>query len=295
MGPKIGAVALVAAALCWGSTVVLIKVASRGLNVLGITIIELTAAVILLAGALLIRGKPLPRPSKGIVIAGLLEPGLAYPLINAGLARTSGSHAALLLGAESVFVIAIAAAVLRVMPSRLVIIGSAIAFVGSALLADGGGGSATVNGDLLVLVGAITSAGYVVMAHRLSDDVDPLTFTSYQFFIGWLVTLPVAVTVVLLGHHHPFGTAQPRYVVAGILTGVVGSAMAFGLYNWALGRVSSALAGTSLTLIPVFGIALSAIFLGEDLTLLTGIAGAAVLAGILLTRNGEAEVVNARG
>ncbi|MCW2496259.1 DMT family transporter [Jatrophihabitans sp.] len=290
---RVGIVALVAAAACWGSTVVLIKISSRGLNVLGLTFIELTAAVVLLGGALLVRGRPLPRPSAGIVAAGLLEPGLSYPLINAGLARTSGSHAALLLGAESVFVIAIAAAVLRVMPSRLVIVGSAIAFAGSALLADGGGGAATVTGDLLVLAGAVTSAGYVVMAHRLSDATDPLTFTSYQFFVGWLVTLPVAVGVALFGHGHPFGTAQPRYVVAGVATGIVGSAMAFGLYNWALGRVSSALAGTSLTLIPVFGIALSAIFLGEGLTVLTGIAGVAVLLGVILARNGEAEVVNA--
>jgi drug/metabolite transporter (DMT)-like permease len=63
--------------------------------------------------------------------------------------------------------------------------------------------------------------------------------------------------------------------------------VAFLLYNWALRSVSTALAGTSLTLIPVFGLAFSVVFLGDPVSLRTLVAALAVVAGLLVTQNAE--------
>ncbi len=69
-----GLSALVAAARCWGSTVVLITVAARALPTATITLIEVAAATVLLGVVLLLRGIRLPPPSWALVIAGALDP-----------------------------------------------------------------------------------------------------------------------------------------------------------------------------------------------------------------------------
>ena len=62
---------------------------------------------------------------------------------------------------------------------------------------------------------------------------------------------------------------------------MLGSAVAFSLYNWALTQVSTVAAGVSLTLIPVFGVLFSAALLSEPLTLGTLAAAAAVIVGVV--------------
>jgi hypothetical protein len=62
---------------------------------------------------------------------------------------------------------------------------------------------------------------------------------------------------------------------------VLGSAVAFSLYNWALTQVRTVAAGISLTLIPVFGVAFSAALLNEPVTLATLAAAVAVVVGVV--------------
>jgi hypothetical protein len=73
--------ALVAATACWGSTVVTIKIASRGLTTWAVTAIELITTLVIL-GAVVLAGRiTLGRPTWGLVLAGVLEPALAYRLL----------------------------------------------------------------------------------------------------------------------------------------------------------------------------------------------------------------------
>jgi EamA-like transporter family len=53
---------------------------SRGLPVQTITLIEVGSAIVLL-GAVVLHRQTRPRPSRLVVLAGLLEPGASYPLI----------------------------------------------------------------------------------------------------------------------------------------------------------------------------------------------------------------------
>lgn len=279
---QVGYLALLAAATCWGSTVVLIEIAARGLSVAALTVVELLVAALALAGLLLGRRRRPDRPrlTGRIVLAGVLEPGVAYVCINAGIARTSGAHAALLLGTESVFVLVLSAAMTRRRPPALVIVGLLVAVLGAGLLADGGGAGASLRGDLLVLVGALAAAGYVVLVQPISGRIDAMDLTAYQFLVGTVVAVPFA----LFGTGHVTLGAHPRpgYWVAAVAVGVLGSVAAFGLYNWALPRISAGAAGGSLTLIPLLGLVFSVIFLGDPLSLRTVVAAVGVLAGLSL-------------
>lgn len=278
-----GLVALIAATACWGSVVVTVKVAARGLSPVGITLIELGTSALTLTVVLLVRRRRLPRPTLGLIGAAALEPGLAYLLINAGIAGTSGSHAALIIGLESVVVVLLSAAVTRSRPPVPVLLGLAAAVAGAAVLAGSPTGNASVEGDALVLAGVLAAAGYVLVAQRLVRQFDALTLTGYQFIVGTLVSAPVLALLAVTGEEG-LGRPDLASVLAAAVSGLVGSTAAFLLYNWALGSVPAALAGTSLTLIPVFGVAFAAIALGEPVTSRTIVAGLAVLAGVAITQ-----------
>jgi len=283
MRPRREVLALVAATACWGSTVVTVKVASRGLTTWSLTAIELTTTVVILVAVVAIGRVALSRPSWGLVAAAILQPALAYSLINAGLARTSGTHGAILIGLESLAVVALAAVIHRQVPSRRVVVGMALALAGLlAVTATHGSGSPTALGDVLVLLGVVCAAGYVVVAHGLSERYEAVEFTFYQFVFGSVALVPVVAFTLRGAHGGILGTATPQEVGAAVATGVFGSALGFLLYNTALQDISSTLAGAGLTLIPVFGVVFSAIFLGETLTLGILLGGLLVVAGVAL-------------
>lgn len=288
--------ALVAATACWGSVVILVKVAVHGVPIITITIVELLLTVLALGVVQAVRRTPIRRPHRGLLIAGLLEPGLAYPMINVGLEHTSGSHSAIIIGTESVFVVAGTAALQRTRPKPRVVIALALTVVGAALLSDSHGGHASIGGDLLVAGGVVLAAGYVLLAQRYPAEQDAVAATFVQFAMGGVVVVPLVLFAVARAPHldtlwrHP----TPGQIAATVAVGLLGSAGGFVLYNWGLPRVNAAVAATSLGLIPLFGIAASKIFLDEPVTPVVFAAMVAVVAGVVLTaRNDPAEALAA--
>lgn len=288
MTSRAGPAALLMATAAWGSVIVTIKIAARGLPVLTITLIEVAATLAVLGAVIGLRPgrRRLPRPSKALAIAGVLEPGLSYPLINAGLARTSGTHAAVIIGLESVLVVILAAAVARARPSGRVLLALTLAVGGAAFLGGSDGGTATTGGDLLVFVGVLTAAAYVIVAQQLAASFDAVLLTFYQFLFGGVVIVAVTAVSLAIEGGSLLGDPSAGELAAAVATGVLGSAIAFVLYNWSLSRVSATLAGTALTLIPVFGIVFSASFLGEAITISTVVATVVVLTGVSLASGG---------
>ena len=71
----------------------------------------MTTGALCLGGAALARGARPARPSAAVLL-GVLEPGVAYLLFDVGIAHTAATHGALLLDIDSVFTIALAAALL---------------------------------------------------------------------------------------------------------------------------------------------------------------------------------------
>ena len=282
-----GLLALLGAAACWGLTVTLLAAASRGLGTSTMTVVELTSALAVLAAVCVAGRVRVPRPSATMALAGGLEPGLAYVLLNAGIARTSGAHASLIIGTEAATAVLLAALVARRRPRASVCVGLLLATGGAAAVAGGDGGGASLGGDLLVAAGVVAAAAYVVTAQRLSSRMSPLVFTTQQFAVGTLVTVPLLLLSGTVGLLPSFDWAPTRYVGLAAASGVIGSTVAFGLYNWALHRVHGSQPATCLALIPVFGVLFSALFLGDAITGRTVVAAAAVVLGVGLAASGD--------
>lgn len=288
MNARAGLLALVAAAACWGASIVMIRFASDELGVASLTALESVAAAGSLLATLAVTGRRLPRPTRRLILVSVLEPGLSYVLINYGVAHTSGSHASLIIGTESVFVIGFAAAANRTRPSLGVIAGLLLATAGTALIAESSSAHASLRGDVVVFVGILAAAAYVVLVQPLATYMDALELTAAQFSYGGLVTLPLLGVCAATGALPSFDWAPTRFILAAFGVGIVGSMVAFSLYNWALKHASPSVSGVSLTLIPLFGLAFSVTLLGDELSTRTVFATLAVLAGVTITSRSDA-------
>ena len=129
-----------------------------------------------------------------MLLSGALGYGGSVMVQNAGITRTSVTHAALLIGAVPVLVAIIAAVWHRTVARPVAWFGFAVSLGGVGLVtAGGGGGGATMAGDGLVLASLLLSATVTVAQGRLLAGRDPVAVTAVQFLGATLGSLLVAV------------------------------------------------------------------------------------------------------
>src|SRR5919108_5981097 len=141
-------VALVAAGTLWGLTVPLSKLGLEWLGASWLTVVRFALAAPLLALVARRHLRAALRP--GVAAAGAFGYGAVILLQNAGIERTSVSHAALVVGAVPVLVALMAAALGHGVVRPTAWAGYGLALAGIAMVAGGGGSGSTTAGDLLV-------------------------------------------------------------------------------------------------------------------------------------------------
>jgi O-acetylserine/cysteine efflux transporter len=266
--------ALTAAGLLWGTTVPMTKLALEGLPPGWLTVARFGLAAAVLLGA--VRSRVRAACSPAVLGWGAVGYGGQILVQNAGIARTSVTHAALLVGATPVLVAVIAAVRHRRVARPVAWMGFAMSFAGVALVAAGGTGGATVAGDGLVLVSVILSTSLTVAQARLLPGRDPVAVTAAQFLAAALAAVPVAA--VTEGVPAVAGGPGALVGVAGLA--FVGTLAPFTLFAYGQARVSAELAGAFVNLEPLVGAVAGAVVFGDPLGAAHAAGGAAILAGI---------------
>jgi O-acetylserine/cysteine efflux transporter len=269
-------VALAMAGSLWGLTVPLSKLGMEWLDAGWLAFARFAIAAPLLA--VLARRHLRAAISPGVLAAGAVGYGAVILLQNAGIERTSVSHAALIVGAVPVLVAIIVAVVGRGAGGPLTWAGSLLALAGVGLVAGSGGAGTALSGDLLVLLSVTGSAAFIVVQPGLLAGRDPAAVTAVQLAAGGLASLPFAI--VLEGA--PPAPADAGPVVAVLALALTGTALAFWLFAWAQSRVPAELASAFVNLEPLVG-ALTGVVAFEDafgVAQVTG--GIAILIGIAL-------------
>src|ERR1700761_54770 len=171
--------ALAAAGVAWGTSVPLSKAALGWLPPawLGAFRVTLAGAVLLVLVARAALRAALRWP---VLAWGAVGLGGSVLVQNDGLARTSVTHAALLIGAGTVLVAVIAAAWHHNVARPVAWAGFTISLGGVAVVAGGNGG-ATGAGDALVLMSVLIAAAVTVAQGRLFEGRDPVAVTAVQF------------------------------------------------------------------------------------------------------------------
>lgn len=268
--------ALALAGTLWGLTVPLSKLGMDWLGAGWLAVARFAIAAPLLA--LLARRNLRSAISPGVLVAGAFGYGGVILLQNAGIERTSVSHAALIVGAVPVLVAVIAAALGRGAASRATWAGSLLALLGVGLVAGGGGAGTSLAGDLLVLASVSGSAAFIVAQPRLLYGRDAGAVTAVQLGAAGLATLPYA----LLAEGLPADPPSATPVIALAALALTGTALAFSLFAWAQSRVPAEVAGAFVNLEPLVGAATGAVVFHDVVGLTQLLGGMAILAGIAL-------------
>jgi O-acetylserine/cysteine efflux transporter len=275
---RLAVAALTTAGLLWGTTVPLSKVALDWLPSGWLTFVRfgLAAAVLLVVAS---RSAVRTACTPAVLGSGAVGYGGSVVVQNAGITRTSVTHAALLIGAAPVLVAIIAALWHRTVARPVAWAGFAVSLAGVGLVTGGGGGGATAAGDGLVLVSLLLSATFTVAQTRLLRGRDPVAVTAVQFLGAALAVLPFSVAVEGM----PAAPGGPATVLAAVALVAGGTLLPFTLFAYAQSRVSAEVAGAFLNLEPLVGAAAGAVVFGDPAGPQQIIGGAAILAGIALS------------
>ena len=209
--------------LIWGSTFVMVKDAVSSYPVFPFLAIRFGLATLAL---LAIGWKRLPSlgwkgAAAGALIGLCLLAGYAFQTL--GLQYTSASKTGFITGLSVVLVPLLATLLLRQMPGIESIIGVCLATVGLALLTLDQG-LAVARGDLLVLLCALSFALHIVAVSHFAPKLDPLALTTVQ-----VATVSVVSGAISLFTVRPWPTPSPSAWFAAGFTGILATAVAFGL------------------------------------------------------------------
>jgi drug/metabolite transporter (DMT)-like permease len=277
--PRLGDGALVVAAVCFGSTFLVVQDAVRLVEPIPFL------AVRFLIGAAALAPLAYRRPSStGEVRDGVLA-GTAlvvgYVLQTVGLQYTGSATSAFITYLLVVFVPVLAFVILRRRPHPVTLAGIALAVAGLVLLTDPGGSGATTGfgrGELLTLGCAVAFAAHVVILGATAHRHDPIRLATVQVaFVG----AACAVPGFWLG-----GYAFPRpALAAAVATALIATALAFVLQVTGQRTVPPARAALLLLLEPVFA-AMVATVQGDPLSASQVTGAALILVAVTISEVG---------
>jgi drug/metabolite transporter (DMT)-like permease len=273
------------AAFCFGCTIVLQRwVAKEGVSSATALGLRFWIAGLFLLAVLRVSGRPLLPPRGERFWAIFLGAGLyTFESTCFYLALERGTAAAVaLLFYMYPAVVTIVEVALGTMRIRLVTsVSLLLALVGGTIVAVGGGRVAISVGGIGFVVGSIAIfSTYVVLGHRVIPRTDALTAATWT-------ALGAAGGVTILGiGQRALRQPSGRALLALVATAAV-TAMAFTLFFVVLTRLGPSRTAIVMALEAVFGVVLSAIFLGESLRPLVLVGGAAILAGAVLAATSQ--------
>jgi len=268
--------ALVTAGLLWGTTVPMSKVALQWLQPgwLAFARFALAAAILLIFTP---RARLRAAFSPLMLASGAIGYGGSVVLQNAGITRTSVTHAALLIGTTPILVAVIAALWQHTVARPVAWTGFALSLAGVVLVAGGGGGGASMAGDGLVVLSLLVGASFTVAQGRLLRGRDPVAVTAVQFVGAALVALPFSAATEGLP------AAPPSLGVVLITVALAaGTLVPFTLFAYGQSRVAPEVAGAFLNIEPLVGAVAGIVVFANPFGLPQAIGGAAIIGGIAL-------------
>lgn len=269
--------ALIAAGSLWGITVALSKLSLRWLDPSWLSALRFVVAAPILA--LVGRRGMRAALTAPIMITGALGFGGVVMLQNLGIAHTSVSHGAIIVGALPVIVALVAAGTGHGAARPVVWLGYLVAMLGIMLVARGGGGGASVYGDVLVFASVVLSGTSIALQPRMLHGRDPASVTAVQFIAGGLFSLPVA----LLGSGIPHSPTSSGPVFAFLALALGGTILPFWLFAYGQARVAPQLAGAFVNLEPLVGALVGWIAFANPVGAWQVLGALAVVAGILIS------------
>ncbi len=275
---------LVLMTLIWGTSFVLVKEALRSASPLLFNAVRMTLAATLLA---LIYRKQLSRLTRPAMRAGVVVGVfmfLGYAFQTTGLHLTTPSKSAFLTGVSTVLVPLLLIILWRAHINPWRAAGILTAFAGLFFMTvppgrQGMADFANINlGDVLTIACALGFAFQIIFIGRATQ----------RFPFEQIAVLQIAVSAVLMAISAPFlehlhMQLSSTVVTAILVTGILGTALAFTVQAWAQQFTPATHAALIFTLEPVFAWLTSFIVLKERLGVRAGAGALLIVAGVLVS------------
>ncbi|MGH2727511.1 MAG: DMT family transporter [Actinomycetota bacterium] len=274
-------------ALVWGVAFVGIKEVLDRLSPTTLTVLRFAIADVCLLVVMAAWPAARPRLPGGdlwrLVVLGVTGVPGYHLALNWGEQRTSASVASLIVATAPVMVALGSAALLGERNSARRWVGIALAFAGVAVLTLGdtaGAGRTSVAGVLVAMIAPVMWAIYVIVGKPLADRASPIQITTASMLIGSISLLPL-----LSGRtFREIGSLSAGDWGWMLQLGLGSSVAGYFIFVWALGKMEATKVSVFLYAIPVVALIASWVLLDERLGARLVLAGAMVIAGLVLTQ-----------
>jgi drug/metabolite transporter (DMT)-like permease len=203
-----------------------------------------------------------------IFIAALVGVPVQFLIQFAGLARTTVSHASLMIGALPVLLAAGSALFAHEHVSKGRWLALVASMIGAGLIAFGAssgeaGAQASLSGDLLVAVSLFAGVAWILITQVLMNTgrYSPVNASAYVMTAGALMVIVWVIGTEGLPPIHLSARTWACVVALGILA----TTLTTYLWNWGLARVPASQAGVFLNFEPVVGAILGVLLLHDVL------------------------------
>jgi O-acetylserine/cysteine efflux transporter len=280
MRPRDSALAVLVA-LIWGTNFVAIR---TGLDsVPPLLFLAVRFVVVCVPAVFLVRRPELPWRDLALIglFTSLGQFALMYIALHLGMPPGLSS---LVLQAQVLLTVVIAAFWLRERPSLPQRLGVALGGAGLVVIAVGRGLAAPVVPLLVLVLAAVSWAVGNVLTRRAGALTGPSAGLGVTVWSGLVVPLPALALSFVIEGPQAIGAALTHVPWSAVLstayTAYLSSLLGYGIWNTLLSRHPVARVTPFAMLVPVFGIAAAALAYGERPTVLEAVGGAVLLAGV---------------
>jgi drug/metabolite transporter (DMT)-like permease len=270
---------LVVLCLIWGFTWPLMKIALYEIPPLSMRTLTTGIGAVTMLAICGLRGRSLRVPwgkAWAHVIAASLLNVVGFSLFSAfAQVAAATSRVAILTYAMPIWALVLAWAVLGERPSRVQSVAIALCAVGIAVLIAPLATAGIPIGLILAVGSGFSWAAGTVYLKWAQIDADPVGIASWQITIAFFV---VTACMLLFDGKLDLDHAHAGALVAVILTGIFGNAVAYALWFDIVERVPALTATLGIVGIPVIGVLSTILIIGERPSLADGIGFAFIFA-----------------
>jgi drug/metabolite transporter (DMT)-like permease len=282
---------LVVMSIVWGMNFAVMKYGTNVLEPFAYNGVRLVIGSVVMLGILYFRRSPrLPwKDIRSLMLLGSLGTGLYQLFFISGLAMTRAGTASLVI-ASSPAIIAIVGRFMGVEKvSARAVWGIALSITGIAFVimssADSSEGTASVTGDLLILASVVCWSFYTHLMRPFTQRIDGIQIATWSLIGGTIPVFLLAIPAILRADWH---AVVPLTWGAIFYSGVGSMGIAYLFWYRGVKVIGSTRTAMFSNLQPIVALGVSWPLLGEKPTLIQGAGAAAVLGGLLLTRQPSA-------
>ncbi len=203
---------------------------------------------------------------KILIVLGILSVATFNTLAYIGLQYTTAVNGTLMQSSMPIMILLISALFLREPASLKQWLGVAVSLLGVTTLITRGQPDQIVQfqinpGDLWILLAMLVWATYSICLRWRPQGLSGFAFFSVTLSVGVIALIPFAVWE--MAHSDPINWNQDLYLTLGYLA-LFPSILAYMFWNYGVARLGAGRAGLFIHLVPLWGMMLSVLFLGEQ-------------------------------